>query len=74
MLSICKISLRKAYNMLTADEDGRMLFLHNEFLSYIFKCKWNRESGHFLTKFLTSGNFITASSCCNVRLNIMMKR
>ena len=29
MLSFCKISLKK-YNMLEADENGRMLFLHNE--------------------------------------------
>ena len=33
-----------------ADEDGRMLSLHNEFLLYIFKCKQNREIGHLLTK------------------------
>ena len=31
--------------MLGADEDGSMLFLHNKFLLYIFKCKWNRETG-----------------------------
>ena len=36
--------------MLRADEDGRMLFLHNEFLLYIFKCKWNREIGQMWTK------------------------
>ena len=36
--------------MLKADEDGRMLFLHNKFLLYYFKCKWNRETGHMLTK------------------------
>ena len=34
-------------NMLGADEDGRMLFLHNELLVYIFKCKWNRETAQF---------------------------
>ena len=38
------------YNMLKADEDGRMLFLHNELLVYIFKCKWNREAAQFLAK------------------------
>ena len=36
--------------MLRADEDGRMVFLHNKFLLYIFKCKWNRGTGHLLTK------------------------
>ena len=36
--------------MVRADENGRMLFLHNEFLLYIFKCKWNREMGNLLTK------------------------
>ena len=30
--------------MLRADEDGRNLFLHNELLVYIFKCKCNRET------------------------------
>ena len=34
MLSICKISLRKI-NLIRADEDGRMIFLHNEFLLFI---------------------------------------
>ena len=43
MSSLCEISLRK-YNMLGTDEDGRMFFLHNELLVYIFKCKWNRET------------------------------
>ena len=38
MLSICKIYLKK-YNMLEADENGGVLFLNNEFLLYIFKCK-----------------------------------
>ena len=33
MLSICKISLKK---ILRADEDGRLLFLHNECLLPIF--------------------------------------
>ena len=36
--------------MLKADEDGRIPSLHNKFLLYIFKCKWNREIGHLLTK------------------------
>ena len=42
MLSFCKISLKK-YNMLEANENGRMLFLHNEFLLYIFKCQMQME-------------------------------
>ena len=36
--------------MLKADEEGRMLFLYDEFLLYIFKCKWNRETGQMRTK------------------------
>ena len=36
--------------MLRTDEDDRMLSLHNEFLSYIFECKWNREIGNLLTE------------------------
>ena len=48
MQSICKTSLKKC--VLEADENGRMLFLHNEFLLYIFKCKWNRENQAFADK------------------------
>ena len=44
--------------MLRADEHGRMLFLHNDFLSNIFKCKWNRETGHLLTKISDLGNIL----------------
>ena len=72
MLSIFKISLKK-YNMLEADENGRTLFLRNEFLLYIFKCKWNIETRHLLTKMYTFVNSITRGTCCNARLNIMMK-
>ena len=72
MLSICKTSLKKY--MLEADQNGRMLFLHNEFLLYIFKCKWNTETRHLLTKISTFLNSITRSTCCSARLNIMMKR
>ena len=36
--------------MLSADEDDQMLFLHNKFLFYLFKCKWNRETGQMWTK------------------------
>ena len=49
MISIYDISRRKN-NMLGAYEDGRMLFLHNELLLYIFNCKWNRGKGQFLDK------------------------
>ena len=45
-------------NMLRADEDGRMLFLHNEFFSNIFKYKWNRETGHLLTKIFNLANIL----------------
>ena len=54
MLSICKTSLKKS--VLEADENSRMLFLHNEFLLYIFKCKWGRENRHLLTKISTFAN------------------
>ena len=36
--------------MLKADEYGRALLLLKDCLLYIFKCKWNRETGHLLTK------------------------
>ena len=36
--------------MLRADEDSRMLFLFNELLLYILKCKWNRETRQFVDK------------------------
>ena len=58
MLSICKFSLRKI-NLLRADEDGRMLFLHNQFLLYVFKCKWNRETGQIWTRI---SNFVQYNS------------
>ena len=44
MLSIYEIST----SILGADEDGRMQFVHNELLLYIFK--WNREIAQFLDK------------------------
>ena len=59
--------------MLEADENGRMLFLHQEFLLCIFKCKWNRETRYLLTKTSTFLNSITRSICCNEKLNIMIK-
>ena len=45
MQSVCKTSLEAE-----ADENGRMLFLHIEFLLHIFKCKWNRENQAFADK------------------------
>ena len=36
--------------MLEVDGNGPMLFLHNEFLLYIFKCKWTRETRQMWTK------------------------
>ena len=72
MLSICKTFLKKY--MLEVDQNGLMLFLRNEFLIYIFKCKQNRVTRHLLTKISTFLNSITRSTCCNARLNIMMKR
>ena len=72
MLSICKTSLKKY--MLEADQNGRMLFLRNEFLLCIFKCKWNRVTRHLLAKISTVVNSITRSTCCNARLNTMAKR
>ena len=41
-LSFCKTSLKK-YNMLEAEENCRMLFLHNEFLLSVFKCQMHME-------------------------------
>ena len=45
--------------MLGADEDGQMLSFHNKFLLYIFKPKWNRETGFYQ---VTSFNIITRST------------
>ena len=65
------------YHMLRGDEDGRkqMFSLHKEFLWYIFSnAKGIEKSGIYWQKFLASFKSITRSTCCNVRLNIMMKR
>ena len=59
--------------MLEADENGRIPFLHNKFLLYIFECKWNRETRRLLTKISTFVNSITRSTCCNVELNVIKK-
>ena len=58
--------------MLGADEDGRMLFLHNELLVYIFKCKWNRETALFPHKIFSYVQFNQKNHCCNVSLNRVM--
>ena len=60
--------------MLSADEDGRMIFLYIKFLLYIFKYKWNREIGHFSTKI---SNFVQITNKkhllqCNVTYNDAM--
>ena len=64
------------YNMLRADEDGRNLFLYNELLVYIFKCKWNRETEkphNFWTQIFNFDQYNHKNHCCNVSLNIIMK-
>ena len=58
--------------MLQADEDGWMLFLHNELLLYISKYKNGiKKPDKCGQKFLTLFNSITKSTSCNVSLNIM---
>ena len=57
--------------MLKTDEDGQMFFVCKEFFLYIFKCKWDREPGHVLTKI---SNFIQFNNKkhllqCNVKYN-----
>ena len=59
--------------MLEADENGRIPFLHNEFLLYTFECKWNRETRRLLTKISTFVNSVARSTCCNVKLNVIKK-
>ena len=57
--------------MLKADEDGRMLFFHKEFLLYIFKYKWNKETGHLLTKIFNFVQFNNKKHLlqCKVKYN-----
>ena len=77
MLSFCKISLKK-YNMLEADENGRMLFLHNEFLLYIFKCQMQMEQRNqafadknfYLCQFNNKKHLLQ----CKVKCNDEMKK
>ena len=59
--------------MLRADEDGQMLFLHNEFCNIFPSVNRTEKPAICSQKFLTSFNSITRSNCCNVRLN-MIKR
>ena len=54
--------------MLRANEDGRMLFLHNEFWLHIFKC------GHLWIKMSNFVQFNNKKHFCKARLNIMIKR
>ena len=51
-------------------------FLHNEFLLHFFKCKWNRETGHLLTKISNLDQFNNKKHLlqCKVKLNMMVKR
>ena len=73
MLSFYKISLKKCNMQMKMAKCS--FFITNFY--YIFsnvKCKWNRETRHLLTKISTFVNSITRSTCCNARLNIMMKR
>ena len=69
--------LWKNYHMLKADKDGRMRMfcLHKEFLLYISSNANGIEKSDICwQKFPTSFNSITRRTCCNVKLNIMMKR
>ena len=52
--------------MLKADEDGQMLFLHKEFLLYIFKWKWDRETWCLLTNQFNDKKRLLQ---CNVKYN-----
>ena len=60
--------------MLGADDDGRILFLQNKLLLYIFKCKLNREIRRLLTKISNFIQFNHKKICCNVSIAIIMKR
>ena len=51
--------------MLRAHEVSQMLFLHNEFLLHIFKCKWNRENEHLLIKISNKKHLLQ----CNIEYN-----
>ena len=51
------LQIPSKYLLVGADEDGRMLFFHNELLVYIFKCKWYRETAKFQHKNFYSTTF-----------------
>ena len=71
MLSICKTSLKKY--VLEADENGRMFFITN--FRYIFSnANGIEKTKHLQAKISTFVNSIKRSTCCNARLNIMMKQ
>ena len=74
-LSFSKISLKNIICWKQMKIVKCSFFIKNFY--YIFsnvKCTWNRETRHLLTKISTFVNSITRSTCCNARLNIMMKR
>ena len=62
------------YNMLRADEDCWMLFLHNELLVYISNANRTEKPHKFWTKISNFVKFNHKNHCCNLSLNIMMKR
>ena len=75
MLSFCKISLKNIICWKQMKMVKCSFFI--TIFYYIFsnvKCKWNRETRHLLTKISTFVNSVTRSTCCDARLNIMMKR
>ena len=74
-LSFSKISLKNIICWKQMKIVKCSFFIKNFY--YIFsnvKCTWNREIKHLLTKISTFVNSITRSTCCDARLNIMMKR
>ena len=82
MFSFCKISFKKIYIYICWNICWKQMKMVECSFSitnfyYIFsnvKCKWNRETKHLLTKISSFVNSITRSTCCDARLNIMMKR
>ena len=62
------------YNMLGADEDCWMLFLHNELLEYISNASRIEKPHKFWTKISNFVQFNHKNHSRNLSLNIMMKR
>ena len=61
--------------MLRTDEDGRMLcFSFRTNICYIFSNANGIDNGHLLTNLSNFVQFNKKSTCCNVRLSIIMKR